>query len=70
MSSREEPKGDGNMARTTQYTENFPARFKAITYADMKKYAELENIDLAEYVRQAVEEKNAKLKKKYEGKLD
>lgn len=70
MSSREEPKGDENMARTTQYPENIPARFKTIPYADMKKYAKLENIDLAEYIRQAVDEKNAKLEKKYKGKLD
>ncbi len=68
MSSREEPKGDENMARKTQYPRPIPARFKEVPFADMERYAELEKIDKAEYIRQAVDYLNAKMKKKYEGK--
>jgi hypothetical protein len=63
-------KGDGNMARKTQYPKAIPARFKEIPFADMEKYADLENVDKAEYIRQAVDYLNAKMKKKHEGKKD
>lgn len=56
------------MARKTQYPKQIPARFKEIPFADMERYADLENVDKAEYIRQAVDYLNAKMKKKYESK--